>query len=491
MARLCEIRSQFSRETLFTYDRRRSLAFRNLFRRTNEIGAVDAYIWLCFSFHSHLLDVVRPMHLCLFEDNHVLGLRPLVETRAVYDLRLGLRTILETTLDAFPADGLVLHARPLVSEVTTHDHDGTIVNTLPTGVDVLFVNGRFVAEPNSVVSEIQERVQKDHSPRVFLQDDTLIAAWIPDASDRLPNDLLSASALPRGPFSNVPITTVDEASVVRRPWHLLDTLRPALHRDVSTHTNGRRSSSPIDRDHASVHDSVICIHPDRIHLGPGAAVHPGAILNAEEGPVYIDENAVIFERAVVKGPCYIGPKTQIKVGANVEGAAFGYYCKVGGEVHDTIIHSLSNKSHPGFLGHSYLGRWCNLGADTNTSNLRNDYGTIHAFAPEDDTFVSTGRQFAGLFMGDHAKCAINTMFNTGTVIGTFCNIYGSDFPPRYLPPFSWGGQTVGFTTYRLAKALSVAERVMKRRNRSLTEIDRSLLSTLFEQTASERAKHLE
>jgi len=428
------------------------------------------------------------MHLCLFEDDHVGGLRPLVETRATYDLRLGMRTLLETTRDAFEADALLLHARPLVASVTAQTHEDATVNVLPDGTDVLFVNGRYVAEDDNFVQTLRDRVGSD-TGHAFVQDDTLVAAWVPKAATHLPDDLLSRAPLHADPFSDLPTTTVDEATLVDRPWHLLNTLRPALERDVAARMEAPSSRPLSARPHASVHESAIGLRPGQIYLGQGAEVRPGAILDAEDGPIYVDANATIFEHAVVKGPCYVGPKTQVKVGANIKGSAFGYYCKVGGEVHDTVLHSLSNKSHPGFLGHSYLGRWCNLGADTNNSNLKNDYGDVSAYAPTEATFESTGRQFAGLFMGDHSKCGINTMFNTGTVVGTCCNVYGGDFPPRYLPPFSWGGPSTGFTTYRLDKALEVAERVMARRDTPFTDADRTLLTALFDRTESERNTH--
>ena len=429
------------------------------------------------------------MHLCLFEDPHTPGLRPLVETRAVYDLRLGARTILDTARDAFAPSTLALHARPLVADVTAQTHPDVPVNQPPAG-DVLFVNGRFVAAGGPATTAIRTHVEGDGDARVFTHDDVLVAAWVPDAPARLPDGLLSSTALPSAPFSDLPATTLDNARLVARPWHLLDDLRDTLARDAPAGADG--PTGPLTaRPHASVHESVVAERPAAVHLGTGATVRPGALLNAADGPIIIDDDATVYERAVLRGPCYVGPQTQIKVGASVEGAAFGHWCKVGGEVHDTILQSLSNKSHPGFLGHAYLGRWCNLGADTNASNLKNDYSEVSAYAPADEAFVPTGRQFAGLFMGDHSKCGINTMFNTGTVVGTCCNLFGGDFPPRYVPPFSWGGPGRGFSTYRLPKALSVAERVMGRRDTPFTEADETLLSRLFDQTQPERDAHLE
>ncbi|MFB6231368.1 MAG: GlmU family protein [Salinibacter sp.] len=429
------------------------------------------------------------MYLCLFEDDHVVSLRPLVETRAAYDLRLGLRTVLETTRDAFEPDGLLLHARPLVTGVTRRDHDDALVNTLPEGADVLFVNGRFVAEDRDVLGQLEQACESGKG-RAFVQDDVLVAAWCPDAAARLPGDPLSQPVLTADAFADLPTTSLDDALLLRRPWHLLDTLRPSLTRDVEARVGERASTSLRARPHAAVHDSVTAVNSEQIYLGSGATIRPGALLNAEDGPIYVGVDATIHERAVVRGPCCVGPETQVQIGADVEGTATGTWCKVGGEVHDCILHSFSNKSHAGFLGHAYLGSWCNLGADTNNSNLKNDYGEVSAYAPDEGRFVGTGRQFAGLFMGDHSKCGINTMFNTGTVIGTNCNLLGGDFLPRYVPPFSWGGAS-GFAEYRLDKACEVAERVMARRDTAFTEAGEALLRSLFERTQPERAAHHE
>lgn len=427
------------------------------------------------------------MALCLFEDDRVAALRPLVETRAVYDLRIGPHTLLEAASEALNPTPLVLHARPHVAHATGLAHGEALVNTLPDGQDVLFVNGRFVAEDGEALRHLQQATETDEA-RAFVQEGTLVAAWLPRATDHLPDDVLSHSALSKKVFADLPVTTLEKATLLRRPWNVLDVLRPALTWGIAARMKGDSPPRSLhDRPGATVHESVVSVRPDRIGLGPGATVRPGAILNAEDGPIYIGADAVVYERAVIRGPCYLGPKCQVKIGANLEGTAAGPWCKLGGEIHDCIIQSYSNKGHAGFLGHSYLGSWCNLGADTNTSNLKNDYGEVTAYAPEAEAFLPTGRQFAGLFMGDHSKCGINTMFNTGTVIGTSCNLYGSDFPPRYVPPFSWGSPADGFTEYRLEKALAVAERVMERRDISFTDADRTLLETLFQRTRAERS----
>lgn len=428
------------------------------------------------------------MHLCLFEDNRVSALRPLVETRAAYDVRLGGRTVLETAHDAFAPTGLILHARPLVADVARRAREA-LVNTLPEGSDVLFVNGRFVAEEGEALAQLTQAPKRDQA-HAFVQNDTLVAAWVPDAAARLPDDLLARPALTADAFASLSTTALDDATLLGRPWHLLDTLRSALARDIESQTESPAPGALGERPHAAVHDSVTSVRDEQIHLGRDATIRPGAILTAEDGPIYVGADAIVHERAVLRGPCYIGPKTHVKIGANVEGTAAGTWCKIGGEIHDAIFQGFSNKSHPGFLGHAVLGRWCNLGADTNNSNLKNDYGEVMAYAPDEERFVDTGRQFAGLFMGDHSKCGINTMLNTGTVVGTNCNLFGGDFPPRYVPPFSWGGAS-SLTEYRLDKAFEVAERVMARRDTDFTEADRTLLTTLFEQTQAERVAHHE
>jgi UDP-N-acetylglucosamine diphosphorylase/glucosamine-1-phosphate N-acetyltransferase len=193
--------------------------------------------------------------------------------------------------------------------------------------------------------------------------------------------------------------------------------------------------------------------------------------------VWVGAGAEVGENAVIKGPVYLGPKVVVHPAARVEESAAGYWSKLGGEVHGSVIHSLSSKGHDGYLGDSYLGRWCNLGADTNTSNLKNDYGEVTLWDAVAEDFVGTGRQFAGLFMGDHSKCSINTMFNTGTVVGVFCNLFGTGFPPRHVPSFSWGGAE-GLAPYRAEKALRVAEAVMARRDRALSDAERARLEAI-------------
>lgn len=415
------------------------------------------------------------MYLCLFESADAAHLAPLTDLRGVAEVRSARYTLGQALSAAFSHDALVLHTRDAVAPVVAERHPRATVNALPRDAGVLFVSAHALPHP-SWFREVAGAVG-DAKARTFTDGEALVAAWCPDPA-ALPADLLASDALPKAPFGDAPTTDLGTVPHITRLWHLMDHLHDALTRQLP-------EASPDDT--GSVHPSAIIQGTERVHVAPSAEVHAGAILNAEDGPIYVDAEATIYEQAVVRGPVYIGPRSQIKTAANIAASAFGTYSKVGGEVHDCIIQSYSNKGHMGFLGHSILGQWCNLGADTNTSNLKNDYGSVSLRDPVEGAFVDTERQFMGLVMGDHSKCGINTMFNTGTVVGTSCNVYGGGFPPRWLPAFSWGSPEQGFTDYRLDKALEVAERVMTRRNQPLTDAQRSLLTHRFQATASQRA----
>ena len=425
------------------------------------------------------------MHLCLFEDDGVPALRPLVDTRPAYALRLAMRTIAGTARDAFGQPSLVLHARSHVAAKTAQAYD-VPVNDLPENQGVLFVNGRYVAEESAALRGIRE-APGTNTARCFAKDDTVVAAWMPEVPAALARAIAAGELLTRGHFEGSATEAVPNVSCLARPWSFFDALRSALQRDYDARLGGTTLAPALqDRPGVTVHPSAVAVNPERIYLAPEVTVQPGAVLNASDGPIYIDEQAQVKAQAVVRGPAYVGPRSQVRIGANLEGVALGTWCKVGGEVHDVIVQGFSNKVHDGFLGHAYLGRWCNLGAGTTNSNLRNDYGPVAMYHVAAGQYETTGRQFAGLIMGDHAKTAIGTTLNTGTVIGVSCNLFGAGLHRRYVPAFSWGGPQHGYQSYRLDKALSVAETVMGRRNRSFTETDRALLTRLHERTGAAR-----
>ena len=215
-----------------------------------------------------------------------------------------------------------------------------------------------------------------------------------------------------------------------------------------------------------------------IFIAPGATLHP-CILNAETGPIYIGPGAEIMEGAMIRGPFYLGDSAVVKMGAKIYGAtSIARECRAGGELNNVVMHPYSNKGHDGFLGNSVLGSWCNLGADTNTSNLKNNYGTVRVWSYESDSFEDSGRQFHGLVMGDHAKTGINTMLNTGTVVGVATNVFGAAFPPKFLPSFRWGPVDGRFEIHQLPKAMQTARTMMERRRVEFTERDEEIFQVV-------------
>ncbi|WP_299683453.1 GlmU family protein [uncultured Tenacibaculum sp.] len=264
---------------------------------------------------------------------------------------------------------------------------------------------------------------------------------------------------------------------INNTWDIFSNNDQAIRQDFELLTEGRESQ-PIP-------DTVQCIGRENIFIEEGAKL-TFATLNATTGPIYIGKNAEIMEGVVVRGALAMCENSVLKLGAKIYGATtLGPYCKVGGEVNNSVLFGYSNKGHDGFLGNSVLGEWCNLGADTNNSNLKNNYAEVRLWSYETGRFAKTGLQFCGLIMGDHSKCGINTMFNTGTVVGVSANIFGSGFPRNFVPSFSWGGAS-GFTEYKMNKVNEVAEVVMKRRNIVYDELEQKILSAVFEQSQQYR-----
>ncbi|SOS49208.1 Glucose-1-phosphate thymidylyltransferase [Tenacibaculum dicentrarchi] len=269
----------------------------------------------------------------------------------------------------------------------------------------------------------------------------------------------------------------EELLQIKNTWDIFSLNDKAIRADFDLITDGR-TSEPIP-------DTVNCINKKDIFIEEGAKL-TFATLNASSGPIYIGENAEIMEGVVVRGALAMCENSVLKLGAKIYGATtLGPHCKVGGEVNNSVLMGYSSKGHDGFLGNSVLGEWCNIGADTNNSNLKNNYAEVKLWSYDTGRFAKTGLQFCGLMMGDHSKCGINTMFNTGTVVGVSANIFGSGFPRNFVPSFSWGGAS-GFTEYKTNKVFEVAKMVMKRRNIEFDEKEQRILSHVFEQTKQYR-----
>jgi UDP-N-acetylglucosamine diphosphorylase/glucosamine-1-phosphate N-acetyltransferase len=264
---------------------------------------------------------------------------------------------------------------------------------------------------------------------------------------------------------------------VERTWDIFSKNGAAIKADFKLLTD-ERTSAPIP-------ENTVAFNPEAIFIEEGAKL-PLCVLNATDGPIYIGKNAEIMEGSLVRGPFALCEGSTLKMGAKIYGpTTVGPHSKVGGEVNNSVFFGYSNKGHDGFLGNSVIGEWCNLGADTNNSNLKNNYAEVRIWSYETENFAKTGLQFCGLMMGDHSKCGINTMFNTGTVVGVSANIFGSGFTRNFIPSFSWGGAK-GFTTYLTSKAFEVAQVVMLRRGIELSEQESAILEHVFELSAAYR-----
>jgi UDP-N-acetylglucosamine diphosphorylase/glucosamine-1-phosphate N-acetyltransferase len=390
--------------------------------------------------------------IVLFDDPRRDDLLPLTYTRPVAEIRMGILTIAQkwARLTGMPIYYL------------THDYLQAKYPNAPKGKPVLLINGGVCPD-----KELIEKIYALKPNEAIVKGETLIAAVQSNSVDTLP----AATTFTK--VYEYPGNILE----VKYPWDIFRNNGEALIRDYYLLTQGRKSQ-PIPKTNT-------VLNPENVFIEEGARVEC-AILNAETGPIYIGKDAEVMEGAMVRGPFALCEHSTLKMGAKIYGpTTVGPHCKVGGEVNNSVFFAFSNKAHDGFIGNSVIGEWCNLGADTNNSNLKNNYASVKLWSYRKKGFVDTGLQFCGLIMGDHSKCGINTMFNTGTVVGVSANIFGDGFPRNFIPCFSWGG-AAGFTTYQPEKAFETARIMMSRRELPFTEIDKEILLKVFEITREYR-----
>lgn len=396
------------------------------------------------------------MNIVLFETrSNRIALKPFTDTRPIATLRIGITTIEEKWKNYIPGSYSYL----------TEDYLRSKFSCLSTNKN-LCINGSILPSQPLVDS-----IMNLQSNQMLVQGNTIIAFWCeqlasihlyPDGFDRLRNH-------------TVPISFHDNIVQLKNKWDIFLHNPQAIREDFE-HVKKKSAihSQPIQDPYTIVYNS------ENIFIEEGAKIK-AAILNAEEGPIYIGKNAVIEERAVIQGPVAISEGAQVKVGSRIyAGTTLGSYAKAGGEIANSVIFEYSNKSHDGFLGHSVIGEWCNLGAHTNASNLRNDYKEVTVWDYDQEEYVKTKLQFCGLFMGAYSKCGINSMFNTATVVGISTNLYGTGFFKRFIPSFTKGSPSDQLFAYNLEDALNSIENMLTRRNKKLTETDKSILTTLFD-----------
>lgn len=385
------------------------------------------------------------MNYILFDDPDIRPhLLPFTFTRPVAHIRVGILTIAEKWQKVFDQPLSSLTQPYLQPKFPLVEEDDTIL-----------INGALC--PSAELITLIKQLQVGEA---LQQGDCLLACRIKGGLTNFRSHLTHFSAV------TSPVTLLKELC------DIFANNGDQIRADFALLTKDR-ISQPLSDPHTIVYN------PDSIFIEEGAVIR-AAVLSAVNGPIYIGRNAQVLEGAIIRGPFAMGEQSIVNVGARMLGDnTLGPQCKVGGEVSNSVFFGYTSKVHDGYLGNSVVGEWCNLGADTNTSNMKNDYANVKIWNYPAGQLKDTGRLFCGLMMGDHSKAGINTMFNTGTVVGVNANIFGAGFPPKYIPSFSWGGAD-GFDVYKFDKALEVARRAMQRRGQELLETDEEILKVVSE-----------
>ncbi len=391
-------------------------------------------------------------NLILFDDQFRTHLLPFTFTRPVSEIRLGILTLNEKWQNYTHLSTGCLTTDYLQKKFPHRLKDENI-----------YINASIL--PNRELAGEILKLTEGHS---LITGDVIIAV-------HAGNRKLSLMDIQSGKYEKVHSNA--KIIQIRNTWDIFVHNGHELMADFELITDGRTSQVLSQTNNL--------INPDNIFVESGIKAEYVTI-NATAGKVYIGKDAEIMEGAIIRGPVALCNDSTIKMGAKIYGnTTIGPFSKVGGEIHSTIIFGYSNKAHDGFLGNSVIGEWCNIGADSNNSNLKNNYAQVKLWDYAEEKFVDTGLQFCGLMMGDHSKCGINTMFNTGTVIGISANLFGSGFPRNFIPSFAWGGAT-GYSVYNYNKAAETAKLVYERRNLDFTEDDKMIFKHIFEMTAKYR-----
>lgn len=388
---------------------------------------------------------INTMNYILFDGTVRNALLPFTYTRPVADIRIGILTLREKWENYLGSTTTTVTEEYLMEKFPMVEMEENVM-----------INASFL--PNAT---LVEWIQNLNPKQAIVFEEEIVAFYSQDTQEEVDfdqYDLLSFES---------------ELMRIANTWDIFAKNDRAIRDDFELLT-ADRTSQPIPK-------SVNVIAPENIFIEEGAQLE-FVTLNASTGPIYIGKNSEIMEGSVIRGPFALCESGRVKLATKVYGATtVGPHSVIGGEVNNSVLFGYSNKGHDGFLGNSVLGEWCNIGADSNNSNLKNNYEEVRLWSYETEGFAKTGLQFCGLMMGDHSKCGINTMFNTGTVVGVSANIFGAGFPRNFVPSFSWGG-AAGFSTYLTQKAFQTAKIVMARRNVEFTEHDAAILTHVFEET---------
>ena len=413
--------------------------------------------------------------ICIFEDENFSGLLPLVWFRPVFDLRCGMSTLYEKIKRYYPRTNIYLLCRDYLAALAKKTHPGTVVGKIGKESSVLFINGRLLCD-----KETPRSIPLAGGDEIFEADGKIIAARLSKGNLEMIANSISAPITEKS-FSAVRSTARSSHASVKLIDQFFDIIannREQLALDINFTTRGG-----ITR--GRVHSSIALYSRGGIFIDDGAEIEAFATLDARPGPIFISRGVKVLPYSRIEGPAFIGERSVISTGSNLRsGVSMGPDCRVGGEVEDTIFQARSNKSHDGFLGNSYIAEWVNLGAGTTNSNLKNNYGNVKVTYKTTET--DSGQIFLGCAVGDHTKCGIGTLINTGSIIGASSNIYGGGILPKFVPSFAWG-QPGDLVKHDPEHAIKTAKAVMARRDVEMEESDIDLFRKVFELTEDERS----
>jgi UDP-N-acetylglucosamine diphosphorylase / glucose-1-phosphate thymidylyltransferase / UDP-N-acetylgalactosamine diphosphorylase / glucosamine-1-phosphate N-acetyltransferase / galactosamine-1-phosphate N-acetyltransferase len=403
------------------------------------------------------------MHIVIFDDHRWENFKPLTHTRSVGDLRVGILKLRQRLLSFFGSDENSVIIPSFLKKLYQERHPDWDINITPLEM-CLFINSRL-----KVTEAVIRQIESLKAGEIALHGEEVLAFCTKGSGKPISTETLTE--LTTACQNKILI----EADTWQYTWELVSENSNWIKKDFEEFF--------YDKDnYFETEVGVTVLNPYQVWLGEGVELKPGVVIDASGGPIVIDENAKIMSNSVIIGPVYIGKNSIIKVGAKIyEGTSIGPLCKVGGEVEETIIQGYSNKQHDGFLGHSYLGEWVNIGADTNNSDLKNNYSNVKMYVYPVKEKRSTSTQFMGSIIGDHTKIGINCSINTGTVIGAGSNLYGKDMITDFVPDLSWGEYS-SIQKYKLGKFIETAQLVKARRKMLFTKTEEEIFKYISEES---------
>lgn len=412
------------------------------------------------------------MKTIIFEDEKWEKLVPISYIRPVFEMRCGYYELIERIQAKLPDMEETFWVREYLIPVVKNKYGKPVNDTSAFDNDILLINGRWLIQDNDDIDTDTETVHTCGEDILFavLKKETVNKLWNDDFNAFLRTVKDTVTVKPR------------EALLVNYPWNLVHYNTGILSEDFSaagkTGCEGTFSGK-----------AVIYGPENLVYIAPGAEVHPLAVIDTTTGPVFIDKDAVVYPNARIEGPCYIGKQTLIMPGANIrEGNSFGPICRIGGEVEESIFHSYSSKYHDGFIGHSYIGEFVNLGALTTNSDLKNDYSPVSVYI--NGKPINTNELKVGSFIGDHTKTSIGTLLNTGTSAGLMCNITASGILPKFFPSFTWYINGKFMKGFGVKMMIETAKTAMGRRDRTLSPEEEQVIQTVYEMTKEVRKEYI-